>query len=65
MTSSKNTTAIDSAQNLSGLSPEQAQVILQFLQRAQLQGSEMAAYVDVFNALSVVAKTTSASEVAA
>lgn len=60
MTSSK---TIDAPQNLSvtgnGLTSEQARVVLQFLQRTQLQGSEMAAYVDVFNALSSVAQTTS------
>lgn len=34
------------------VSPKQAAAILQFLQRTQMQGAEMPAYVDVFNTLS-------------
>ena len=33
------------------LNENQAKIILQFLQRTQMQGSEMPAYVDVFNTL--------------
>lgn len=36
------------------VSPKQAAAILQFLQRTQMQGAEMPAYVDVFNALSAI-----------
>ena len=38
------------------LNAKQAKVILQFLQRTQLQGAEMPAYVDAFNCLSVIAQ---------
>jgi len=34
------------------VSPKQAAAILQFLQRTQMQGAEMPAYVDIFNTLS-------------
>ena len=34
------------------ITTKQAEIILQFLQRAQMQGAEMPAYVDVFNRLS-------------
>jgi len=36
------------------VSPKQAAAILQFLQRTQMQGAEMPAYVDVFNTLSAI-----------
>ena len=42
-------------ENTAVLSADQARTVLQFLQRTPLQGAEMAAYVDVFNALSAVA----------
>lgn len=41
--------------NTPSLSAEQAKTILYFLQRASLQGSEMPAYIEIFNALSSVA----------
>lgn len=41
--------------NAPSLSADQAKTILYFLQRASLQGSEMPAYIDVFNALSSIA----------
>lgn len=41
--------------NTPSLSADQAKTILYFLQRANLQGSEMPAYIDVFNALSSIA----------
>ena len=34
--------------------PQQASAILQFLQRTQMQGAEMPAYVSVFNTLSAI-----------
>lgn len=34
------------------VSPQQAAAILQFLQRTQMQGAEMPAYVDIYNTLS-------------
>jgi len=34
------------------ISAKQAAAVLQFLQRAQMQGAEMPVYVDVFNTLS-------------
>ncbi len=37
------------------LTADQAKTTLYFLQRANLQGSEMPAYVDVFNTLSSIA----------
>lgn len=36
------------------ITPKQAATILQFLQRTQLQGAEMPAYVDLFNTLSAI-----------
>ncbi len=39
------------------VSVDQAKAILQFLQRTQMQGSEMPAYVDVFNTLSAIVGT--------
>lgn len=36
------------------VSPKQAAAILQFLQRTQMQGAEMPAYVDIFNTLSAI-----------
>ena len=40
-----------------GISAKQAAAILQFLQRTQMQGAEMPAYVDVFNTLSGIVST--------
>lgn len=37
------------------ISAKQAAAILQFLQRTQMQGAEMPAYVDIFNTLSGIA----------
>ena len=37
------------------LTQDQAKIVLQFLQRTNLQGSEMPAYVDVFNVLTSLA----------
>lgn len=37
------------------VSADQAKAILQFLQRTQMQGAEMPAYVDIFNCLSAIA----------
>ena len=37
------------------LSAKQAQATLQFLQRTQMQGAEMPAYVDLFNTLTAIA----------
>lgn len=37
------------------LTKDQAKIVLQFLQRTNLQGSEMPAYVDVFNVLTSLA----------
>ncbi len=37
------------------VTPKQAVAILQFLQRTQMQGAEMPAYVDIFNTLSAIA----------
>lgn len=39
------------------INPQQASIILQLLQRAQMQGAEMPAYVDVFNTLSAIVAT--------
>ncbi len=39
------------------INPKQAAVILQLLQRTQMQGAEMPAYVDVFNTLSAIVAT--------
>ena len=39
------------------VSAKQAAAILQFLQRTQMQGAEMPAYVDIFNTLSGIAAT--------
>ncbi|MEX0299203.1 MAG: hypothetical protein AB3N28_09040 [Kordiimonas sp.] len=36
------------------VSPQQASAILQFLQRTQMQGAEMPAYVSIFNTLSAI-----------
>ena len=36
------------------ISVKQAAAVLQFLQRTQMQGAEMPAYVDVFNTLSAI-----------
>lgn len=47
----------DMTESVPAISAEQARVILQFMQRAQLQGAEMPAYVDVFNTLSGIAGT--------
>ncbi|WP_262689792.1 hypothetical protein [Kordiimonas aestuarii] len=38
------------------LSAKHATIILQFLQRTQLQGAEMPAFVEVCNSLSTIAK---------
>lgn len=38
------------------ITAEQAKIILQFLQRTQLSGSEMPAFVAVFNSLSAIAQ---------
>ncbi len=38
------------------ITSEQAKIILQFLQRTQLSGSEMPAYVAVFNGLTAIAQ---------
>ncbi|WP_262694475.1 hypothetical protein [Kordiimonas aquimaris] len=66
MTSPKTITTTEGTANPiahdGALTSKQAQIILQFLQRTQLQGAEMAAYVDAFNALSVIAKASSADE---
>ena len=42
----------DIAEAKGEISAKQAAAILQFLQRAQMQGAEMPVYVDVFNTLS-------------
>lgn len=42
---------------IDSLSPEQAKVCLQFLQRTQMQGAEMPAYVSLFNSLTAIAGT--------
>ncbi|MFC3051647.1 hypothetical protein [Kordiimonas pumila] len=44
------------------LSAKQAKTIIQFLQRTQLQGAEMPAYVDAFNALSAIAASEGAGQ---
>ena len=41
-------------ENPATLNENQAKAILQFLQRTQMQGSEMPAYVDVFNTLMAI-----------
>ncbi|WP_417451287.1 hypothetical protein [Kordiimonas sp.] len=43
------------------LSAKQVSIILQFLQRTQLQGTEVPAFIDVFNSLSAAAKTGEAA----
>lgn len=43
------------------LTQDQAKIVLQFLQRTNLQGSEMPAYVDVFNVLTSLAGLSSAN----
>lgn len=48
---------IISAAQTPEITAKQAAVILQFLQRTQMQGAEMPAYVDVFNVLSAIAAT--------
>lgn len=40
---------------VASINEDQAKVILQFLQRTNLQGSEMPAYVGVFNTLTAIA----------
>ncbi len=49
-------------QDQQALSPKHAQAALQFLQRAQLTGAEMPAYVEVFNALSAAAQAGAAED---
>lgn len=44
----------DTAEKETKVSPQQAAAILQFLQRTQMQGAEMPAYVDIFNTLSAI-----------
>lgn len=44
------------------LTADQAKACLQFLQRTQMQGAEMPAYVSIFNSLSSIAGTDSAAE---
>lgn len=46
----------DNTQSARQLSTEQARAALQFLQRTQLQGAEMPAYVSIFNVLSALAQ---------
>ena len=48
------TTAEASAVTTGTITAQQAAALLQFMQRAQLQGAEMPAYVDVFNTLSKI-----------
>jgi hypothetical protein len=42
------------SQGTGEISAKQAAILLQFLQRTQMQGAEMPAYVDVFNSLSAI-----------
>lgn len=44
-----------SEQSTATITAKQAEVMLQFLQRTQMQGAEMPAYVDIFNTLSGIA----------
>ena len=46
------------------VSSQQASAILQFLQRTQMQGAEMPAYVDVFNTLSAIVAAAPAETLA-
>jgi len=46
-----------SEQTQANITVKQAEVILQFLQRTQMQGAEMPAYVDIFNTLSGIVGT--------
>ncbi|MBL4837963.1 MAG: hypothetical protein JKY34_10340 [Kordiimonadaceae bacterium] len=46
------------------VSAQQASAILQFLQRTQMQGAEMPAYVDVFNTLSAIVAAAPAETLA-
>ncbi|MBL4791008.1 MAG: hypothetical protein JKY60_18825 [Kordiimonadaceae bacterium] len=48
----KSTNAPVAAPEAGTISAKQAATILQFLQRTQMQGAEMPAYVDLFNTLS-------------
>lgn len=44
------------------LSADQAKACLQFLQRAQLQGAEMPAFVSIFNSLSAIVSADNVDE---
>jgi len=70
MTDSTNNTpmssgAISGEEAKGEISAKQAATALQFLQRAQMQGAEMPAYVDVFNQLSAIVATAQGEGVAA
>ncbi|WP_417459237.1 hypothetical protein [Kordiimonas sp.] len=51
-------------QDQQALTPKHAAATLQFLQRAQLTGAEMPAYVEVFNVLSTIAQADTAEAIA-
>jgi len=52
-------------EQMNSLTSKQAAVVLQFLQRTQMQGAEMPAYVDVFNVLTAIAGKDGEDESAA
>jgi len=55
----------DMSDQTTPITPDQAKVILQFLQRTQLTGSEMPAYVAVFNSLTAIVDAEPAPDAAA